>query len=311
MGLQTYGVVTGTVTPSSFFMRDNTVPRSKSSSAAPFVRSVVHATDFSAADERAFVHALGIALLVQASFTILHVASDGSQDWSSFPAVRGTLERWKLLEPKSAQEDVFEKLGVAVKKLVIASRFPALAVAQHLENDPADLLVVGTAGREGLARWLRGSVAEAMGRWSRTMTLFVPEDGERNVVALADGNLTLDNVLIPVDRTPDPSTAVELARRAAAVMSEELATITLLHVGDEKELASVRAQDGPQWTFARMHRDGDPVDEIVAAAELVRADLVVMPTEGRHGVFDALRGSTTERVLRRLRCPLLAVPAGR
>ena len=60
-----------------------------------------------------------------------------------------------------------------------------------------------------------------------------------------------------------------------------------------------------------MHRDGDPVDEIAAAAELVRADLVVMPTEGRQGVFDALRGSTTERVLRRVRCPVLAVPAPR
>jgi nucleotide-binding universal stress UspA family protein len=287
------------------------VPKQKSSSATPFVRSVVHATDFSGADERAFAHALGVALLVQASFTILHVASDGSPDWRSFPAVRATLERWKLLEPKSAQEDVFEKLGVAVRKLVIASRFPALAVAQHLENDPADLLVVGTAGREGLARWLRGSVAEAMGRWSRTMTLFVPEDAERNLVALSDGNLTLDNVLIPVDRTPDPSTAIEIARRAAAVMSDERATITLLHVGDESGLAGVRTQNGEQWTFARLQRDGDPVDEIVSAAEGVRADLVVMPTEGRHGVFDALRGSTTERVLRRVRCPLLAVPAGR
>ena len=43
--------------------------------------------------------------------------------------------------------------------------------------------------------------------------------------------------------------------------------------------------------------------------ENIQADLVVMPTEGRNGVFDALRGSATERVLRRLRCPLLAVLA--
>ena len=92
-------------------------------------------------------------------------------------------------------------------------------------------------------------------------------------------------------------------------MSDEKVTITLLHIGDETAMPMVYAQNGPQWTFARMHRDGDVVDAIVAAAELVRAELVVMPTEGRHGVFDALRGSTTERVLRRLRRPLLAVPA--
>jgi nucleotide-binding universal stress UspA family protein len=285
------------------------VARSQHSAAAPFIHSVVNATDFSDGDERAFAHALGIALLRQADFTILHVTSDASAEWSGFPAVRKTLERWNLLHRGSTQEDVFEKLGVRVKKLAIESRFPALAVARHLDNQPADLLVVATAGREGVARWLRGSVAEAMARWSRTMTLFVPTDADRNLVSLADGNLTLENVLIPVDDTPDPRAAIEFARRAAEVMSDDKVTITLLHVGDEKRMPSVGVEDGPQWTFARMQRDGDPVDEIIAAAEVVRADLIVMPTEGRHGVFDALRGSTTERVLRRSRCPVLAVPA--
>ena len=273
-----------------------------------FINSVVNATDFSAADERAFAHALAVALLRQASLTLLHVTSDASGHWSAFPAVRRTLERWQLLDPGSPQEDVFEKLGVKVKKLEIESRFPALAVARHLESQPADLLVVATAGREGVARWLHGSVAEAMARWSRTMTLFVPADAERNLVSLADGRLTLGNVLVPVDRTPDPSVAIEFARRVAEVMSDTRVTITLLHVGDQG-MPSLDTHDGPQWAFARMLRNGDPVDQIAAAAETVGADLIVMPTEGRHGVFDALRGSTTERVLRLSRCPVLAVPA--
>jgi nucleotide-binding universal stress UspA family protein len=278
---------------------------------APFIRSVVHATDFSAADERAFAHALGVALLTRAKLTILHVSSDSPSDWGAFPAVRKTLERWKLLEPGSSQEEVFEKLGVSVGKLALEGRFRALAVTQHLEQEPADLLVVATEGREGAARWLHGSVAEAIARWSKTMTLFVPADSERNLVALEDGNLTLENVLIPVDRTPVPGAAIEFARRAATVMSDKNATITLLHVGDGEDLSSMHPHDGPQWTFARMHREGEPVDEIAAAADLVRAELIVMPTEGRHGVFDALRGSTTERVLRRAHCPVLAVPAPR
>jgi nucleotide-binding universal stress UspA family protein len=285
------------------------VPKPIKFPTAPFIRSVVHATDFSAADERAFAHALGVALLRQAELTLLHVTSDASADWSGFPAVRKTLERWNLLEPGSAQEAVFDKLGVSVRKVALPGRLPALAVAGFLDAQPADLLVVATAGREGVSRWLRGSVAEAMARWSRTMTLFVPDDAERSVVALADGNLTLVNVLIPVDQTPDSTAAIEFAVRAAEVMSDDKVTITLLHVGDRTGMPSVRTREGPQWTFARMHREGDPVDEIVAAAEAVKAELIVMPTEGRHGVFDALRGSTTERVLRRARCPVLAVPA--
>lgn len=278
---------------------------------APFIRSVVNATDLSAADERAFAHALAIALLRQAQFTILHVSSGAADNWGEYPAVRKTLERWQLLKAGSAQEDVFDKLGVRVRKLTIESRFPALAVTQHLDSQPTDLLVVATAGREGVARWLQGSVAEAMARWSHTMTLFVPADAERGVVALADGNLTLANILIPVDRAPDPSAAIEFARRAAEIIGEEPVTITLLHVGDEEAMPNVHAQDGAQWKFKRLHRDGDPVEEIVTAASLVRANLIVMPTAGRNGVFDALRGSTTERVLRRAPCPVLAVPANR
>jgi nucleotide-binding universal stress UspA family protein len=39
------------------------------------------------------------------------------------------------------------------------------------------------------------------------------------------------------------------------------------------------------------------------------ADLIAMATQGRDGFMDALRGSTTEQVLRATRCPVLAVPA--
>jgi nucleotide-binding universal stress UspA family protein len=34
-----------------------------------------------------------------------------------------------------------------------------------------------------------------------------------------------------------------------------------------------------------------------------------MSTDGRNGFLDALRGSHSERVLRRTPCPLLAIPA--
>jgi nucleotide-binding universal stress UspA family protein len=53
------------------------------------------------------------------------------------------------------------------------------------------------------------------------------------------------------------------------------------------------------------------VKEILAATDLIGAELIVMPTAGRAGVFEALRGSTTERVLRHASCPILAVPVSR
>ena len=56
-----------------------------------------------------------------------------------------------------------------------------------------------------------------------------------------------------------------------------------------------------------MQRSGDVVTEILESAQ--HADLTIMATEGRHGAFDALRGSVTERVVRGAPCPVLAVPA--
>ena len=65
----------------------------------------------------------------------------------------------------------------------------------------------------------------------------------------------------------------------------------------------------PGWDWKRVERSGDIVDEIAACAEDFDADLLILTTEGRDGVFDVLRGSTTEQVLRRVPCPLLAVPS--
>ena len=56
-------------------------------------------------------------------------------------------------------------------------------------------------------------------------------------------------------------------------------------------------------------RRGNPAEQIVAFAEGIDADLIVMGTCGRSG-FDRLRhaGSTTERVLRLTTVPVFAVP---
>jgi nucleotide-binding universal stress UspA family protein len=188
---------------------------------------------------------------------------------------------------------------------------PVHSLLGWLDGHPTDLLVVATEGREGLARWMHGSVAEAMARSSHTMTLFVPSDADRDIVSLADGNLSLDNVLVPVDHSPDPRLAIEFARRVAEIAGDERVTITLLHVGPPGSAPQIPTEDGSGWRFARMEREGDPVEQIVAAAAETKADLVVMPTAGRAGVVEALSGSTTEHVLRRVRRPLLAVPAKR
>ena len=49
-------------------------------------------------------------------------------------------------------------------------------------------------------------------------------------------------------------------------------------------------------------------EQILDAASDQRVGLIAMATEGHRGFLDALRGSTTEQVLRRAACPVLAIP---
>lgn len=55
---------------------------------------------------------------------------------------------------------------------------------------------------------------------------------------------------------------------------------------------------------------GDPPDEIKKAARRLRADLVVVGTQGLSGARKAFFGSTTARILKETRTPVLAVPPG-
>src|SRR5215472_5001754 len=54
-------------------------------------------------------------------------------------------------------------------------------------------------------------------------------------------------------------------------------------------------------------RQGFPWESILSFAEERSADLIVMGTHGRRGLDRLTMGSVTERVLRKARCPVLAV----
>jgi len=54
---------------------------------------------------------------------------------------------------------------------------------------------------------------------------------------------------------------------------------------------------------------GDPGTRVIEHAIKVNADLIVMPSHGRHGLKRWLLGSTTERVLRHSLLPVLVLRA--
>jgi nucleotide-binding universal stress UspA family protein len=272
----------------------------------PIVDSILHPSDFSEASELAFAHALKMALVARARLTLFHVAPGMDVEWSDFPRVRQTLERWRLLPPGSPRAAVPD-LGIAVEKVIARDRDPVPAVLRYLETHPADLIVLAPHRRDDGMHWLRRSVSEPMARRAGQAVLFVPE-GVRGFVSGDDGAVSLANILIPVAVTPPPRPAVGAAARLVTRLSRPTGTFTLLHVGAAGEAPPVHPPQVHGWRWDRMNRGGDVIETILDTAHGTRADLIMMTTDGRQGFLDALRGSHSERVLRHAPCPVLVLP---
>jgi nucleotide-binding universal stress UspA family protein len=266
---------------------------------------IFHPSDFSDASNVAFVHALKLAVLANGRLTILHAGAEG--DSQEFPGVRRTLERWEMLPPGSPNEAIFS-VGLDVRKIATPHSDPARAVLHYLGEHPHDLIVLTTHQRDGFDRWTHKQIAEPIARRSGEMTLFIPQESE-GFVSLESGAVSLRNILIPVDHSPDPQIAVDGAMSFAHALECHKLTFTLLHVGEEDRFPEVVMSERETWQWRKANKQGDVERQILQSAHECRADLIVMTTRGHDGFLDALRGSTTERIVRNSKCQVLALPA--
>ncbi len=266
------------------------------------IEAIAHPTDFSEASAEAFAHALRLAIEFRCRLDLIHVRSPGGgEEWASFPHVRETLERWDLLPPGAAHSGVEERLGVRVRKVKIEHADPLRGVADFLITHRPDLVVMATQGAEGLHRWLSGSVSEGIAQKTRVPALFIGPKA-RPFVDSKTGRMHLQTVMMPVARDPAPQRALLHMRHLLGRLSFAQ---RFVHVGESA--VEFAGPAGERLDVALLQ--GPVVAAIVTAANTYLADLLVMPTAGRHGFLDALRGSTTEQVIQRAPCPVLALPA--
>jgi nucleotide-binding universal stress UspA family protein len=273
----------------------------------PILQQIFHPSDFTPASEVAFVHALKAALIAKAELTILHVSPRHELEWTEFPGVRATLERWGLLPKHSSHADVI-KLGINIKKVQAKHDDPVESVTAYLSNHNTDLIVLATEQQKGKVQWLSNSIAAPIARKSRQMTLFIPK-GVEGFISARDGSVSLTSILIPVAVMPAAQPAVQAAARMAHRLNCPAGVFTVLHVGEKATMPEMQLPDVPGWRWTTEIRSGDVVDVISETASAVNAGLIVLTTEGRNGFLDALRGSHSERILQRTPCPLLAIPA--
>lgn len=268
---------------------------------------IVHPTDLMATSEAAFDHALKLGLVEHSRLAVVHAHGYDTEEaptLDDFPHVRATLRRWGLLAEDAPETAVGEKLGVYVSKGEILTADPEAGLAKLLQDRQAGMIVLGTRGLQGFERLVKGSFSERLARDAKIPALFVPNDAD-GFVDSQTGEVRLRNVLIPIAQAPDASAAITVARQLARDLAQT-PRFHLLHVGHPGSTPERPAGEG-EWDV--LLRQGPVVETIVAVAEEVQADLIVMATAGHKGFLDALRGSTTEEVLRKAHRALLAIPA--
>jgi nucleotide-binding universal stress UspA family protein len=291
----------------------------------PF-RTILFAADFSENSLEAFRAACSLAVDNKTRLIVLHVvepnwvpqdpvyfgqASIQFQNVGREESYHVTLKR-KLCEvyaPNHPIDIAFQtKEGNASAEIV-----------RTAEEIGSDLIVMGTHGRTGLRWLLAGSVAIDVLRKARCpvlalRSLEVPRRAEDIRV-----------ILHPTDFSESSEGAVRVARSLARDLG---ARLVILHAAPlevlidgtpaaetdvrffHDELESIRKRlDGPDLKYpveTRLSRSFPP-DGILETADEIGADLIVMGTHGRTGLFRALTGSVAESVLPKAECPVMVV----
>jgi len=273
-------------------------------------RKILLATDLSARGDRALERAIAIARRHDAHLIILHVLEELDESTLTYgtrvaPSGRRPPDAVAMAKQR-VEQGLREDLSDAIEHatLLVEEGDPAEVIERVASSERVDLIVTGIA-REGLFATrpvVLGRTVEQLLRRLPLPILIVKDrarDAYRHVVVATDFS--------------DPSAhALQMAVRFFPMQ-----TLHLLHASEAPRatlaeefrafLASVFLPEDDRKRLVPTIEPGSPQQVIRDYVHAHGADLVVLGTQGRGAVMEALLGSTTKSVLTTLPCDALVV----
>lgn len=212
-------------------------------------------------------------------------------------------------------------LGVSTDARTADEGTVPMTVMSYLRQHATDLVVIGSRGLGGVMGTLLGSTARALARHSPVPVLVVRgrHQAPQRILAAVDGSADSDAAIQLLTRLPLPSGA-EIT--CLYVSPDPVLHRTLIAGLDEAiEHAQARTANevlkGAARTLGARHRvgatgteRGHVAEQVLARADAMGADLIVLGSRGQTLGRGFLQGSVADRVLSEAHCAVLvAKPA--
>jgi nucleotide-binding universal stress UspA family protein len=195
-------------------------------------------------------------------------------------------------------------------QVVVAGGQPIPTILQHANESQADLIVMATHGLRGWRRTVLGSVTEGVLHGARCPVLSVSRSDRPGARAAG-----VTRIVCPVNFTNVARDSLRVATQLARAFSCE---VVIVHVLEAEEAADEKRDEQRirQWiapdvqsncTYREIVLRGGASERILDCVEDIGADFLVIGAQHKFFRDTTVIGTTTERLVRFARIPVLTV----
>lgn len=290
------------------------------------LRSVLCPTDFSDVSTKAETYATALARHYGAALHLLHVDPPMPvlAPYGEIPVDPRLFEDQREAALASLAESATRARAAGITvETTLCGGHPPREILDVAKQTAPDLMVVGTHGHGGVEHLLLGSVTEKVMRKAPCPVLVVPPG------AHPESGVEFSRILCPIDGSPASADALSYALSLARETDGQVTLLYVvepvpaagefgaLDVAEYRRLGEGHARqvlgdavpaEVREWCrIDERVAIGKPSERILDAATVARADVIVMGVRGRGAIDLFAFGSTTNDVIRRATCPVLAV----
>jgi len=287
--------------------------------AAVSIDTILLATDFSGASEKATAYAKAIARHFGSTLEMIHVVDPSAVSVYDEVIVGTEAEEQLRKDLAHAHRDhaSYIESGVVTKSFSTNGTDPAQTLLQFARDRKSDLIVAGTQAKKGVERLVLGSTAEKLIRNADCPVLTIGP----NAAWPTESPLAFRSIVYATDFSAQAGKA---ARYALTLAAHDGVRLCCCHVeNNEIEVPALRAETTNTFTEALRHvmpenamagckpeffvERGEPANGILRLAKKVGADLIVLGPRKSSFWLKYVDHGLTPALIAEARCPVMTI----